>query len=163
MDSTALWAFIQQKAHGLVYVVVAVAIFIAGWQMGRVMSPYYASHPIVFQDVACPRPAGANAGSTAALADLQEQGRVLRAEDESPVAQVAGIQEKAESPSPEVGEAPASKQEFVASVNSTLYHHKSCATVERIKEENKRWFASSEAAEEAGFKPSKCALEALNK
>lgn len=162
MDSTALWAFIQQKTHSVLYVVVALFIFIAGWQMGRVMSPYYASHPIVFQDVACPQPVAGGAGTAAALADLQEQGRDLRAAQQSPAAQVAGIQEKVESPAPLLTQ-PVTQQEFVASVNSTLYHHKSCATVSRIKEENKRWFASAQEAEDAGFKPSKCALEIQGK
>lgn len=58
-----------------------------------------------------------------------------------------------------LGESSASKQTiptqcvFVGSKNSTLYHLPKCAAARRIKEENKRCFASKEDAESKGYRP----------
>ena len=43
---------------------------------------------------------------------------------------------------------------YVASKNSDKYHLPWCAGAQRIKEENKIWFANKENAEKAGYKPS---------
>ena len=43
--------------------------------------------------------------------------------------------------------------EVVASKSGTKYYFPWCGTVKRIKEENKVWFASREAAEAAGYEP----------
>lgn len=43
--------------------------------------------------------------------------------------------------------------QFVASKNGTKYYFPWCGTVKNIKEENKVWFASREAAEAAGYQP----------
>ncbi len=43
--------------------------------------------------------------------------------------------------------------EVVASRSGTKYYFPWCGTVKRIKEENKVWFASREAAEAAGYEP----------
>ena len=43
--------------------------------------------------------------------------------------------------------------EVVASKNGTKYYLPWCGTVKNIKEENKVWFASREAAEAAGYAP----------
>lgn len=45
--------------------------------------------------------------------------------------------------------------EYVASKNGTRYYLPWCGGVSRIKEENKVWFASKEAAEAAGYTPAK--------
>jgi len=42
---------------------------------------------------------------------------------------------------------------YVASKNSTKYHLATCPGAKQIKEENKRWFDSKEAAEKAGLTP----------
>lgn len=42
---------------------------------------------------------------------------------------------------------------YVASKSSDKYHLPWCAGAQRIKEENKIWFASKEEAEKAGYKP----------
>lgn len=43
---------------------------------------------------------------------------------------------------------------YIASKNSDKYYLPWCSGVQRIKEENKIWFASKEDAEKAGYKPS---------
>lgn len=42
---------------------------------------------------------------------------------------------------------------FVGSKNGTTYHFPWCSGAARIKEENKVWFATKEAAEMAGYHP----------
>ncbi len=42
---------------------------------------------------------------------------------------------------------------YVASKNGTAYHYPWCSGALRIKEENKIWFETKEAAEKAGYKP----------
>lgn len=44
---------------------------------------------------------------------------------------------------------------YVAARGGTAYYFPWCATADRIKEENKVWFATKEAAEAAGYKPAK--------
>lgn len=44
--------------------------------------------------------------------------------------------------------------EYVASKTGTKYYLPSCATAKRIKDENKVWFATKQAAEAAGYTPS---------
>ncbi len=41
----------------------------------------------------------------------------------------------------------------VGSVNGSVYHLPWCAGAARIKEENRRWFASAEEAKRAGYRP----------
>jgi hypothetical protein len=40
---------------------------------------------------------------------------------------------------------------YVASRNGTKYHHSTCAGAKQIKEENKLYFSSAQAAEAAGY------------
>lgn len=49
--------------------------------------------------------------------------------------------------------ATAGKGKYVASKNGTRYYLPSCAGVKRIKEENKIWFATVEAARARGLAP----------
>ncbi len=42
---------------------------------------------------------------------------------------------------------------FMASINGKAYYPKNCAAGNRIKEENRVWFATTEEAEAQGYKP----------
>lgn len=42
---------------------------------------------------------------------------------------------------------------YVASKNGARYHYPWCSGAQNIKEENKLWFATKEAAEAAGYTP----------
>lgn len=42
---------------------------------------------------------------------------------------------------------------FVASKNGSSYHHPDCPGAKQIKEENKIWFQTADAARAAGYKP----------
>lgn len=53
----------------------------------------------------------------------------------------------------EVPEIPAATGLFVGSRNSDKYHYPWCSGAQRIKEENKIWFASEKEAEAAGYTP----------
>jgi hypothetical protein len=44
---------------------------------------------------------------------------------------------------------------YVASKNGSVYHLPWCSGAGRIAEENKRWFASTQEAETAGYRPAK--------
>lgn len=46
-----------------------------------------------------------------------------------------------------------SKGKYVASKNGTAYHYPWCPGALKIKEENKIWFETKEAAESRGYKP----------
>lgn len=50
-------------------------------------------------------------------------------------------------------QSPETKGAYVASKNGTKYHLPWCGSAKRIKEENKIWFATKEAAEKAGYTP----------
>jgi len=47
------------------------------------------------------------------------------------------------------------KEMFVGSKNSNVYHRPDCASAKRIKEENKVWFSSVEEAEKKGYRPAR--------
>ncbi len=161
MSFESLWVTWKRYQHQLGYVIIGLLLFAAGWQLGRTTSPYYAASPIVFQE-APGVAADANNGSPEALVALRDAG--LKKDTASP--QVAAA--TTTSPSPAVGlPAEASAQAegetntklFAGSKNSNLYHHKDCPSVGSIKEENIIWWPSKEAAEAAGYKPSKCTEE----
>lgn len=142
-DLTSLWVFIQRHGHRAGVVILGLLLFIAGWQTGRVMSPYYAAHPIIFKDVVAN-----NTGDPPALAALQAS--------TSPTSTVAAA----------ITEQPSSLNatgQFFASKNSSLYHHQNCAAVKQIKEANKISFTSAEEAEKAGFSPSQCTKQKLGR
>lgn len=149
--------FFRTIAFGLV-------LFIAGWYTGRAMSPYYAAHPIVFEDRACDGCASSG-GSTQELTALKEEGIALRDKDapeEKAVAQTTPTPAVAGAVDPSPTPAAATEQKmFVGSVNSDKYHFPDCPSAKRIKEENQVWFASKEEAEKAGYEPSACVVERL--
>lgn len=143
-DLTSTWAFIKKHDRFIQNVLIGVLLFLMGWHFGRLMSPYYSSHQIVFEDRECSAcsPSG---GSQEALEELQREGIAQRKSAPS-VAGVATVDEGAL---------------FVASVNSDLFHHATCSSVSRIKEENQVWFSTVGEAQNAGYEPSKCTIEKL--
>ena len=162
MDLTRAWVAFNQHKGRIGSVVAGLLLFIAGWQLGRVMSPYYAANPIVFTE------ATSNSvmppGDPTALQELREQGVVLR----SPAVQVAGAATATVSPAAPSAASPASSELtktklYVGSVNSDKYHHRDCAAVNQIKEENKIWFATPQEAEAAGYTASKCTQDRLGR
>jgi hypothetical protein len=138
MSLTSLWITWKRYQHKIGYIVVGILLFAAGWQTGRVTSPYYAANPIVFEEAA----GVTNNGSPEALLALQEAGlgneRVAESvqQSDSPVAEVAAA--VTISPTTQVGEdSPLPSTEarlYVGSKNSNLYHHKDCPCAKRIKE-----------------------------
>lgn len=106
------------------------------------MSPYYASSPIILTDV----PADDVVNS---LESLKQSGIASRPKSTKEPTVAAAVT--------------ASQGEYVASKNSNLYHHKSCATVNRISDANKRFFATAQEAEAAGLTPSKCTLDKIKR
>ncbi len=165
MSLASLWVFWKQHNHRAGYVVAGLLLLAVGWQMGRVTSPYYAANPIVFQEA--PGVAEQNNGAADKLAALQQAGQNVAKVGESP--QVAGA--ATASPTPLVGETPlrspssagpapsTEERIYVGSKNSNLYHHKDCPSAKQIKEENQVWWPTREAAEAAGYSPSKCTQE----
>jgi len=154
-DLTGLWVIIRKKPGLLWQTAFTIAAFAIGWQLGKISSPYYAAHPIIFED-------NTDANKTdyeQAVIDLKEEGIELREERPGPTTE----------PSPTTGivsgaissNSPISKIKFVGSVNSNLYHHPDCSSANRIKEANKIWFNSEEEAAQAGYSPSKCTIEKM--
>lgn len=143
-DTTLVWAFFKQHNRLIFNVLLWLLIFASGWQLGRAMFPYYDSRPIVFQDREC-TDCTSSGGSVAELQDIKEQGIASREEESKP--QVAGAQ--------------VSQGEYVASVNSSLFHHVSCSSAGRISPQNQLWFTTMEEAQAAGYSPSKCTQDLL--
>ena len=127
------------------YSIIGILIFLLGWQAGRVMSPYYASSPIVFED----RQSGEVAGTSDALESLIS----------SPSTSSTPKAPKNDSTSLPTGQAglPVGQAGlYVGSKNSTLFHHYTCASAKSIKVANQVWFATYEDATAAGRTPSAC-------
>lgn len=115
--------------------IVGVLIFLLGWYAGRIMSPYYASTPIVFEDRTC----AACPASSGSLQDLLETPAGTKTPDapiSEPITQSKGL--------------------YVASRNSNLFHHYTCASAKSIKPENQIWYATYEEATASGKTPSSC-------
>jgi hypothetical protein len=161
MSLASFWVFWKKHQHLIGEIVVGILLFAAGWQAGRVMSPYYAASPIVFQE-APDMPAGANTGSTESLIALQEAGEQQKGTAPAQVAAATIISpaNSAGEPTQPVGES--EQKLYAGSKNSNLYHHKDCPDWKRIKEENLVWWPTKEAAEAAGYTSSKCTQGKLN-
>ncbi|MEX0650215.1 MAG: hypothetical protein WD200_04380 [Candidatus Andersenbacteria bacterium] len=142
LDSTSLWMFVKKYERRLSSILLGALLFAAGWQTGRVMSPYYSSQPIVFQDRQCSA-CSSSGGSVSELQGLRDEGVALREEKDKPA--VAGSSSQSRS------------EQFVASKNSNLFHHVSCPTVSQIKAANQVWYATVEEARGAGKTASSCA------
>jgi hypothetical protein len=162
MDTTSLWAFLRRHGNRLVLLPAGILIFLAGWQTGKVTSPYYAAHPIVFEERQCEEICTSSGGDSEELQALQEGGRVMaEAEKELSEQRVVPSTEPLSSVGNVAGTSTRERGQFVGSVNSDLYHAVGCPSVSRIKEENQIWFNSAEEAEAAGYSPSKCTQEKL--
>lgn len=138
MAETKWGMFFAKHNKSIGYSVAGILIFLLGWQAGRVMSPYYASSPIVFEDRqcgACP----SSGGSSEALQSLIS----------SPGTSSAPSVPQNDSRAIQAGL-------YVGSRNSTLFHHYTCASARSIKAENQVWFATYDAAIAAGRTPSSC-------
>lgn len=143
-DFTAAWVFVKTNSAKIQLFLIGVLLFLAGWHVGRLMSPYYSSSEIIFNDRDCTQ-CSSSGGTSEELSQLREEGIALN----TPSPLVAGILSAREG------------DQFVASVNSDLFHHISCPSAQRIKEENQIWFSSIEEARSAGFQPSSCTEEKL--
>lgn len=112
------------------------------------MSPYYAAHPIVFEEGVIP------SGGTA-----EELNALVQPAAPSPAPQVSSAPVEAEG---EVAAATdAAEKRFVGSINSDLFHDPTCPSAGRIKEANQIWFSSVAEAQRLGYSPSQCAQEKL--
>lgn len=142
---------LKAKREFISTAIIGVILFGTGWQLGRVMSPYYASSPIIFQDMSCAAP-GSSPGDPEAL-------KVLRS---------AGIEAKSTPASVVVKAAPPNaslnneaKGLFAGSKNSNKYHDVRCTTWRSIKAENRVWFQTKAEAESKGYLPTACTKEKL--
>jgi hypothetical protein len=158
MDLSTYWVFFQQQKSKAGFLVILLIFFAGGWQLGKISSPYYGAHPIVFEDTTCE----VSGGAVEELVELKDEGVAQREKSETakknidspsvskkPV--VAGVTKKADS----LG------GKFVGSVNSNLFHDPSCSSSKRIKESNQVWFDSIETAEKSGYSPSQCTRKLL--
>lgn len=142
MDFTSLW-ILWQKHHAKAGIGIIIALsFLLGWQGGRITSPYYAATPIVFEEI---KSEDLPPSDLASLESIKQQGVAAR----KPAATQAAV----------AGTATQAQAAYVASKNSSLYHHISCPSAKRIAVANQRWFKSPEEAQKAGFSPSQCAQE----
>lgn len=163
MDLVTLWVLLKTRRETVATILLGAILFLAGWHGGRITSPYYTAHQIVFEDNEC----GENiaGGSKEGLVDLQQQGIELADKDKKPpLPSVATKEVKAATTVASPPSAVTAKQAnmlFVASKNSDLYHYTECSTWQRIKPENQVWFSSREEAASAGYLPSKCTIEKL--
>jgi hypothetical protein len=166
IDFTSYRVFIQRHRALLVPVVCGLAIFMAGWQVGRATSPYSHAASIVFEDRPCSDCTANSGGDTQALKDLQAQGDAMADKAAgSPAPTVAAktasapAVKGASDTTAAAATVPATGGKFVASKNSNLYHYYTCPSAKRIKADNQRWFATAQEAEAAGLQPSKCTLD----
>ena len=161
--SLSSWLLIAKSRRALLLnVLVGIVLFGAGWQVGRVMSPYYAAQPIVFEDRDCNN-CSSSGGAREELVELQKEGSGAAAvAKQQPAATPA-----ATTPPASGGEQPSivagatTQGQFVGSVNSDKYHHTDCSTWKRIKEENQIWFITQADAEAAGYSPTVCTADKL--
>lgn len=128
-----MWLWIQKHQNKILPAIAVIIAFGAGFQIGKVTSPYYTAHPIVFSE---------NAQVSPPIPALE----ALVAPSVTPTATVAAAK---------------TEGKFVGSVNSDLYHDPSCPSASRIKPANQVWFESREEAEKAGYSPSVCTKEKL--
>jgi hypothetical protein len=165
VDLTSFYTFWQRQKKWAGHLLLALLIFAAGWQTGRVMSPYYAAHPIVFEERKCPGCSSVG-GTVQELESLRQQGIAIRQMEESPALAQASPQPTVaaakDEASPVASPPQSSQKMFVASSHSDKYHHKDCPAVKQIKEENQVWFATAAEAEAAGYSPSKCTQDKLS-
>lgn len=135
MALSQLRMYIAKYDKTIGFSIAAILIFIFGWQTGRIMSPYYASSQIVFEDRTC-NTCPSSVGTPESLQELREGTKPPDTGTSATVADPKGL--------------------YVGSKNSTLFHHYTCASAKGIKSENQVWYASYDAAVQAGRSPSSC-------
>src|SRR5688500_2411121 len=103
MSLAALRLYVAKNPSALLLVVLGLLLFGTGWYVGRAMSPYYAAHPIVFNEGNGAEDAIA---TTAELLTLQQQGTAARLAQATPTPteQVAGVTTESPTPTAAVGE-----------------------------------------------------------
>lgn len=126
--------FVIKHDKTIGYSIFGILLFLLGWQTGRVMSPYYASSQIVFEDRQC-SVCPSSGGSIEALQSLIEDSKPSSA-PLVPKNDSRGI--------------------YVGSKSSRLFHHFTCASAKSIKSANQVWYATYDAAIVAGRTPSAC-------
>lgn len=162
MDLTRLWVITKTKQTLLLQVVCGLLLLAVGWQLGRTMSPYYNAQPIVFEDRQCENCASSG-GSVAELQALRDEGIRLAGErtPDNTTAPVVSTEPTTTPAVAGVSTEESTNKVFAGSKNSDKYHHVSCPDWKRIKEENVIWWPTKEAAEAAGYSPSKCTQEKI--
>jgi len=149
MDFSSVWAFYQHHRKKTTPTLLIICALLIGWHLGRITSPYYTAHPIIFEDKDC-----ADRGSPEELSQLKQQGIAQQEEKTTPTPTES-------SPEPAVAGTKTSGK-FVGSINSNLFHDPSCGPSKRIKKENQIWFSSIAEAEARGYSPSKCTQQKLD-
>ena len=129
MAETSLRMFFAKHDKTIGYSVFGILLFLLGWQTGRVMSPYYYSSPIVFEDrqcSVCPSSGGTPEALQSLISSPNPSSAALVPQNDS-----RGI--------------------YVGSKSSTLFHHYTCASAKSIKPANQVWFATDRVAISAGY------------
>lgn len=127
--------FVVKYDRTIGFSIAAILIFFIGWQTGRVMSPYYASSQIVFEDRTCAT-CPSSVGTSESLQEVREGTNTPVSNASVPAIDSRGL--------------------YVGSKNSTLFHHYTCPSARSIKADNQVWYASYDAAIQAGRSPSSC-------
>jgi len=157
MDPVELWVFVKTRRELVSSILIGALLFGSGWQMGRVMSPYYATEAVTF--TAAPGEGAVGPVSPEQLTALREAG--IAQQTPVPSTKVAGASSTQENNAAVSAQEGSEQGVFVGSRNSNLYHHQTCSTASRIKPANQLWWNSPEEAEGAGYKPSKCSQQYL--
>lgn len=163
IDYTSGWLFLQRRRSQIGLGLLGCLLFLSGWQLGRVTSPYFQANPIIFAERSC-SVCSSGGGQIEELTALQVEGDRLASASTQPKTEaskspkIAGLQA-----TPNTVAGTTAQGQYVASKNSKLFHDISCPSVSRIKVSNRRYFTSAAAAQAAGLTPSKCTLEKLGK
>ena|SRR3989344_7623558 len=142
MEFTSFWvAWQRYKANIGLFTSTAVALLI-GLYIGQATSPFAAATPIIFTDVP-------KEDISQVIEGVKLSGVALRpATSKQPAVAAATTLPNT-----------SSSGDYIASKNSNLYHHISCAAAKRILPANARYFKTPQEAEGVGLTPSKCTLE----
>ncbi len=176
-DFTSSWVFMQQRpARQAAWILGGALLLFIGWTLGYSSGSAQLDGPVVFYDKSIsPQVAGAtdinlsSGGTDKELDDLKAVAETLGPSkakvptiSKAPVTQKTGsasavpIVSGSTAPSAAVD---AAQGQFVASVNSKLYHHISCPSAKQIKPANRRYYATQAAAKASGRTPSKCTID----
>lgn len=155
MELSSFWAFIKTRRQLIGTILLGVVLFLLGWQLGRAMSPYYDSRPIIFSDENCSNKAG---GTLEELSALQRKGQALQ----SPAGESPSSQPKASVAAASAGIQEQTTKLFIGNKNSRLFHHRDCPTWQRIGLTNRVQFSTAEEATAAGYQPTQCTQQKIS-